>query len=466
MTDSLTVVVLAAGEGRRMRSATPKVLHTLGGRTMLGHVLAATSALQPDRTLVVVGHGRDKVVATLPASATPVVQDRQGGTGHAVRTALDAADVTAGTVLVVPGDAPLITAGTLRRLVDAQAGSACTVLTSHLDDPTGYGRIVRGADGGVERIVEHRDCTDAERAITEVGVSTYAFAVAPLRAALSSLSTQNAAGEEYLTDVLALLRAEGQLVGAVTVSARETFGVNDRVQLAAARRLLNDRLLEAAMLAGVTVVDPATTWLDVGVGYDADATVLQNTRLHGSTHLGAGSVTGPDTTVTDSRVGPSARVEASTVTGSDIGAGATVGPYAHLRKGTTLGPGAKVGAFAETKNADLGAGAKVPHLAYVGDASVGPRSNIGAGTIFANYDGVDKHRAEVGADVKIGSNNTLVAPVKIGDGAYTGGDSLVRKDVPPGALVFSANEQVTKPGWVADRRPGPDRPDDDAEGTP
>ena len=467
--DSLTVVVLAAGEGRRMRSATPKVLHPLGGRTMLGHVLAATGALRPDRTLVVVGHGRDAVIATLPASATPVVQEHQGGTGHAVRTALEAADVTDGTVVVVPGDAPLLTAATLTALVDAHGGADCTVLTSHLDDPTGYGRIVRAADGAVQKIVEHRDCTDAEREITEVGVSTYVFAAEPLRNALAQLSTANAAGEEYLTDVLDVFSGDGRVLAAVTVGAQETLGVNDRVQLAAARRVLNDRLLENAMLAGVTVVDPATTWLDVGVGYDADATVLPGTRLHGSTHLGAGSVVGPDTTLTDTRVGAHARVEASTATGSDIGAGATVGPYAHLRKGSTLGPGAKVGAFAETKNADLGAGAKVPHLAYVGDATIGSRSNIGAGTIFANYDGTDKHRTVVGTDVKIGSNNTLVAPLKVGDGAYTGADAVIRKDVPPGALAYSSNEQVTKPGWVADHRPGLARTpesDDTLEGTP
>jgi bifunctional UDP-N-acetylglucosamine pyrophosphorylase/glucosamine-1-phosphate N-acetyltransferase len=465
--DSLTVVVLAAGEGRRMRSATPKVLHTLGGRTMLGHVLAATGALHPDRTLVVVGHGRDAVIATLPASATPVVQEQQGGTGHALRTALEAADVTDGTVVVVPGDAPLLTAATMRALMDAHGGSDGTVLTSHLDDPTGYGRIVRAADGAVERIVEHRDCTDAERAITEVGVSTYVFAAEPLRKALAQLSTANAAGEEYLTDVLGAFSGDGRRLGAVTVSAQETLGVNDRVQLAAARRVLNDRLLDAAMLAGVTVVDPATTWLDVTVGYDPDATVLPGTRLHGATHLGAGSITGPDTTLTDTRVGEGARVEASTATGSDIGPGATVGPYAHLRTGSTLGPGAKVGAFAETKNADLGAGAKVPHLAYVGDATVGPRSNIGCGSVTVNYDGVDKHRTVIGADVKIGSNNSLVAPVTVGDGAYTGADAVIRQDVPPGALAYSSNEQVTKPGWVADRRPAPPRtPDDTPEGTP
>lgn len=457
---SLTVVVLAAGEGRRMRSATPKVLHPLGGRTMLGHVLAAAGALRPDRTLVVVGHGRDRVAATLPSSATAVVQEEQRGTGHAVRTALEAAGVRTGTVVVVPGDAPLLTPETLQRLVETHGrlGAAATVLTSDLPDPSGYGRIVRGSDGGVERIVEHRDAAGAELAITEVGVSTYAFAAEPLAAALASLSTANAAGEEYVTDVLAALRAKGLAVAAVTADAAETMGVNDRVQLAAAHRRINDRLLAAAMLAGVTVVDPATTWLDVTVGYDRDVTVLPGTRLHGATHLGAGSVVGPDTTLTDTRVGDGARVTASTATGTVVGAGATVGPYAHLRPGTVLGPGAKVGAFVETKSADVGAGAKVPHLAYVGDATIGPRSNIGAGTIFANFDGTAKHRAEIGADVKIGSNNTIVAPVRVGDGAYTGGDSLVRKDVPPGALVFSANEQVTRDGWVADNRPAP-RPD-------
>jgi bifunctional UDP-N-acetylglucosamine pyrophosphorylase/glucosamine-1-phosphate N-acetyltransferase len=437
-----------------MVSGTPKVLHALCGRTMLGHVLAAIQPLHADRTLVVVGHGREQVTATLPGTVTAVVQDRQGGTGHAVRTALEAAQVTDGTVLVVPGDAPLLTAATLTALLAGHEGAA-SLLTTHLSDPTGYGRVVRDAEGGVREIVEERDASPEQRALAEVAVSTYVFAAGHLRAALDTLSTANAAGEEYLTDVVKALGDKGLRVSAHATDPVEVMGVNDRAQLAAAMRALNARLVHRAMLAGVTVTDPQTTWLGVAVSYEPDAVIAPNTQLHGSTHLGGRSVVGPNTTLSDVRVGADAHVIASTATGTDIGAGATVGPYAHLRPGTVLGAGAKVGAFVETKSAEIGAGAKVPHLSYVGDATVGPRSNVGAGTIVVNYDGVAKHRTEIGADVRIGSNNSLVAPVTVGDGAYTGADAVIRHDVPPGALSYSENAQVIHEDWAPRHRPAP-----------
>lgn len=463
MTDArrgLTVVVLAAGEGRRMVSATPKVLHVLAGRTMLGHVLAAAAPLHADRTLVVVGHGREQVAATLPDTATPVVQERQGGTGHAVRTALEAADITSGTVIVVPGDAPLLTTAALRQLPrEAAAG----VLSTHVAYPTGYGRIVRGGEG-LRAIVEERDATPTQRAITEVNTGVFAFDAALLREALRSLSMANAAGEEYLTDVVKSFADKGFTVYAETTDTLPVVGVNDRAQLAQAIRAINDRHVHAAMLGGVTITDPQTTWLDASVSFEPDAVIHPNTHLRGSTHLGAGCVVGPNATLTDTRVGAGATVEASTATGSDIGARAIVGPYAHLRAGTRLGAGAKVGAYAETKNADIGAGAKVPHLAYVGDATVGERANIGAGTIVVNYDGVAKHRTEIGADARVGANNSLVAPVRVGAGAYTGADAVIRRDVPPGALAYSENDQVTREGWTGQNRPSPEQPDE-SEGT-
>lgn len=479
----LTVVVLAAGEGRRMVSTTPKVLHPLAGRTMLGHVLAAAAPLHADQTLVVVGHGRVQVSATLPDTATPVVQERQGGTGHAVRTALEAADITSGTVIVVPGDAPLLTTTALRQL---PRDAAASVLSTDLADPAGYGRIVRDGET-LAAIVEERDATPAQRAITEVNTGVYAFDAVLLREALRGLSTANAAGEEYLTDVVKSLADKGFTVYAKTTDTLPVVGVNDRVQLAQATRAIHDRHVRAAMLAGVTITDPRTTWLDASVTVEPDAVVHPNTCLRGSTHLGAGCVVGPNTTLSDTRVGAGATVESSTATGSDIGARATVGPYAHLRAGTRLGPGAKVGAYAETKNADIGAGAKVPHLAYVGDATVGERANIGAGTIVVNYDGAAKHRTEIGADARVGANNSLIAPVRIGDAAYTGADAVIRHDVPPGALAYSENAQVTREGWAADKRsashgkpregrptasggpaenrPSPEQPDE-SEGTP
>lgn len=453
MPAELTAVVLAAGEGTRMKSALPKVLHTLCGDTMLGHVLRAVGGLDAVRTLVVVGRG-GAVAEQLPSTARAVIQSEQRGTGHAVRTALDAYPAS-GTVLVVPADAPLLRPETLIELVaqHATSGAQATVLSARIADPTGYGRLVRDPAGEVVAIVEERDADAATRAIGEVAVSVYAFAAEPLRDALGRLSTDNAQGEEYLTDVVALLREAGGAVGAVGIAdPDEIVGVNDRVQLAAARRLLRDRLVRDAMLAGVTVTDPATTWLGVGVTYEPDATIHQNTQLHGATHLGAECVVGPNSTLTRTRVGPGAHVVASTCTDTTVGARAQVGPYANLRPDTELGAGAKVGAFVETKAADIGDGAKVPHLAYVGDATVGERSNIGCGTVVANYDGVSKHRTEIGADVRVGSNNSLIAPVRIGDGAYTGADAVIRRDVPPGALAYSANEQVTREGWVRDNR--------------
>ena len=440
-----------------MHSATPKVLHRLCGDTMVGHVVRAATALGPERLLVVVGHGRDQVAGALPGHATPVVQDRQGGTGHAVRIALEAHPVAAGTVVVVPADAPLLRGETLQALVRQHVGSgaAATVLTARVADPTGYGRVVRDASGMVERIVEERDADAGTRAIDEVAVSVYAFDSGALAAALPRLATDNAQGEEYLTDVVGLLRAEGLVVGALTVvDAAETHGVNDRVQLAAARRAFRDRLVHAAMLAGVTLTDPATVWLGIGVTFEPDAVIHQNTQLHGATHIAAGAVVGPNSTLTDTTVGEGASVVASTCVESRIGPRSTVGPYANVRAGTTTGAGAKIGAFVETKSADLGDAAKVPHLAYVGDASVGDRSNVGCGTVFVNYDGVHKHRTEVGSDVRIGSNNSLIAPLSIGDGAYTGADAVIRHDVPAGALAYSSNEQVTRPGWVGENRGG------------
>ena len=453
------VVVLAAGEGKRMRSATPKVLHPICGRSLLGHVLAATEALQPARTLVVVGHGRAEVtdhLAVVAPNAAAVVQEEQRGTGHAVRTALDTVADMSGTVIVVPGDTPLLSASSLRELVALHQlrGAAATLLTAELPDPTGYGRVLR--DGGaVLGVVEHRDADLAQLGITEVATSVYAFEAEPLRAALAQLSTDNSQGEEYLTDVIGILSAEGRVVaGSAVAQWQQVLGVNDRVQLATAAQLLRERILHASMLAGVTVVDPATTWVDVTVDLDADVTLLPGTRLHGNTSVATGAVIGPDTTLTDTRVESGAQVRSSTCDGAVIGPAATVGPYTYLRPGTRLGRGAKAGGFVEMKAADVGEGAKVPHLSYVGDATIGPGSNIGAATVFVNYDGQAKHRTTVGADVRIGSDTMLVAPVEVGDGAYTAAGSVITDDVPPGALAVGRARQRTIEGWVERSRPG------------
>jgi bifunctional UDP-N-acetylglucosamine pyrophosphorylase/glucosamine-1-phosphate N-acetyltransferase len=453
------VVVLAAGEGTRMRSARPKVLHGFAGRTLLEHVLAACEPLAAEATAVVVGHGREAVTEHLGAvapGAQAVVQAQQRGTGHAVRVALDSLPDLDGTVLVVPADAPLLQAETLRSLLQAHedAGAVATLLTSVLPDPTGYGRVVREPGGGVLRVVEHRDAGAAERAIAEVATSVYAFAAGPLRAALRRLSTANAQGEEYLPDVVGGYVAGGGPVAAVIAPAAETAGVNDRVQLAAAHRAYNDRLLAAWMLAGVTVVDPATTWLDATVTLAPDVTVLPQTQLAGRTTVDRDAVLGPDTTLVDCAVGAGARVVRAHCEGAEIGPEATVGPYTYLRPGTRLGRRAKAGAYVEIKASEVGDGSKVPHLSYVGDATIGAGSNIGAATVVVNYDGVAKHRTTVGDQVRIGSDTMLIAPVTVGDGAYTAAGSVITTDVPPGALGVGRARQRNVPGWVALRRPG------------
>jgi bifunctional UDP-N-acetylglucosamine pyrophosphorylase / glucosamine-1-phosphate N-acetyltransferase len=453
------VVVLAAGEGTRMKShATPKVLHPLAGRTMLGHVVAAARALEPEHLVVVVGHAREQVAAHLAEideRATAVVQEQQNGTGHAVRVALEGLEDLSGTVVVVPGDAPLLTAHTLRRLVaeHAERQAATTLLTARMPDPSGYGRVVRDDTGGVRAVVEHKDADEATRRIDEVAVSVYAFDAARLRQALGELSTDNAQGEEYLTDVVGLHVDAGLPVAAHTADdGAETMGVNDRVQLSEARRHLNDRLVRAAMLAGVTVVDPQTTWLDAQVELEPDVTIRPGTQLHGRTVVRAGAVVGPDTTLTDTEVGGGATVVRTHAEGASIGEGASVGPFTYLRPGTVLGRGAKAGAYVEIKASEVGDGSKVPHLSYVGDATIGAGSNIGAATVFVNYDGQRKHRTEVGDGVRVGSDTMLVAPVTIGDGAYTAAGSVITQDVPPGALGVGRARQRNIEGWVARAR--------------
>jgi bifunctional UDP-N-acetylglucosamine pyrophosphorylase/glucosamine-1-phosphate N-acetyltransferase len=451
------VVILAAGEGTRMRSATAKVLHELAGRSMLGHVVAAARALDPEHLLVVVGHARDEVTAALAEldpEATVVVQAEQNGTGHAVRVALDGLDHLEGTVVVLPGDAPLVTAAALQALVAQHqaASAATTLLTARYPDPTGYGRVVRTGED-VDRVVEHKDADDAVLRLDEIATGHYAFAAGPLREALGKLSTDNAQGEEYLPDVVRIHKDAGLVVGGrLADDWAETVGVNDRVQLAEAARVLRERINRQHMLDGVAILDPATTWIDADVVLEADSTVLPNTQLKGKTVVRRGAVVGPDTTLTDTDVGEGAQVRRTTAEGAVIGTDANVGPYSFLRPGTRIGRGAKVGAYVEVKASEIGDGSKVPHLSYVGDATIGERSNIGAGTIVVNYDGRDKHQTKIGDDVRVGSNNSLVAPVTIGDGAYTGADAVISKDVPAGALALSENTQRIVEGWVARKR--------------
>ncbi|MHB9753297.1 bifunctional UDP-N-acetylglucosamine diphosphorylase/glucosamine-1-phosphate N-acetyltransferase GlmU [Streptomyces sp. BYX5S] len=456
------VVVLAAGEGTRMKSATPKVLHELCGRSLVGHVLAASRELTPEQLVVVVGHEREKVAAhvgEIDSAARTAVQAEQNGTGHAVRMGLESLDeAVEGTVVVVCGDTPLLTGETLKALSATHAadGNAVTVLTAEVPDATGYGRIVRdNVSGAVTAIVEHKDASEAQRAIREINSGVFAFDGRLLVEALKKVRTDNSQGEEYLTDVLGILREAGHRVGAsVAGDHREIAGINNRVQLSEARRTLNDRLLERAMLAGVTVVDPASTFVDVGVTFERDATVLPGTQLLGGTHLAEGSVVGPNSRLTDTRVGAGAHVDNTVAYSSEIGPEASVGPFAYLRPGTRLGLKSKIGTFVEAKNSSIGEGTKVPHLSYVGDATIGDHTNIGAASVFVNYDGESKHHSVVGSHCKTGSDNMFVAPVTIGDGAYTAAGSVITKDVPAGSLAVARGQQRNIEGWVARKRPG------------
>ena len=444
-----------------MKSATPKVLHRMSGRTLLGHVMAAVEPLAAQQTLVVVGHGRDDVAAhlkDLAPDATAVVQDEQNGTGHAVRLAFDAAPGNLdGAVVVVPGDTPLLTAESLEALLrrHLETIAAATLLTARMPDPTGYGRIVRDQDGHVSAIVEERDADARVRQIDEVGTSVYVFDAAKLRAALARITTDNAQGEEYLTDVIGVLVGDGDVVASVAAGDyRDTLGVNDRVQLAQARRLMRDRIVERWMREGVTITDPQTTWMGVDVRLEPDVTIQQNTQLHGTTTIRSGAVVGPDCTLTDTVVGRDARVVRAHCESADIGEGATVGPYSYLRPGTRLGPNGKIGGFVETKNADIGEGAKVPHLTYAGDATIGPHANIGAGTVFVNYDGVEKHHTTVGEAAFVGSGSMLVAPREVGPGAYVAAGSAITEDVPAGAIGIGRARQRNVLDWVFRRRAG------------
>ena len=455
-----TVVVLAAGEGKRMKSSLPKVLHPLLGRTLLGHVLSAAEPLAAQRTMVVVGHGADQVrahLAEVAPEAVAVHQAEQLGTGHAVRIALEAVPEATGTVVVLNGDVPLLRPETVAALVAAHEGerAAATVLAAEVPDPTGLGRIVRDAAGRLEQIVEQRDATPGQLAIREINAGIYAFDAGRLRDVLGKLSTDNDQGEEYLTDVFGLFVSAGEPV-AVHLAAdhTETLGCNDRVELAGLRRLLRDRVNERWMRAGVSLLDPATTWIDVTVALDRDAVVDQNTQLRGGSVIGSGAVVGPDVTLVDTVVHAGARVLRSHAVGAEVGPGASVGPYAYLRPDARLAEKSKVGTFVEVKNSEIGAGSKVPHLTYVGDATIGEQSNIGAASVFVNYDGVKKHRTVIGSHARTGADNMFVAPVEVGDGAYTAAGSVIIENVPAGAMGVARARQQNIEGWVLKRRAG------------
>jgi bifunctional UDP-N-acetylglucosamine pyrophosphorylase / glucosamine-1-phosphate N-acetyltransferase len=450
-----TVVILAAGEGTRMRSALPKVLHPLCGRPIIAWPVAAAQHAGASR-VVVVDNPKRRLEEHLPAGVELAVQEEPRGTGDAVAAAAPLLDPQT-TVVVVNGDVPLLTADAIRGLVDAHeaAGAAATMATMELDEPGAYGRVVRDSDGSVLRVVEAKapgDASAGELEIREVNTGVYAFDAKALLAALAQLGADNAQGEVYLPDVLPAIREAGLAVAAHPVTdATLTLGVNDRVELAHVRRLAQQRLSEAHMRAGVTIVDPASTTIDAGVEIGRDTTVEPFAQLRGRTTVGAGTTIGAMSTLVDSRVGDGVTILHSHLTGAQVDDGATVGPFAYLRPAAHLHPGAKAGTFVEIKNSEIGAGSKVPHLSYIGDADVGAGSNIGAGNITANYDGVRKHRTTIGARVRTSVDTAFVAPVTVGDDAYTGAGSVITDDVPARALGIARARQSNVEGY-ADRK--------------
>jgi bifunctional UDP-N-acetylglucosamine pyrophosphorylase/glucosamine-1-phosphate N-acetyltransferase len=450
------VVILAAGEGTRMRSATPKLLHPVCGRPMIAWPVAAAREAGAGK-IVVVDQPTRPLEASLDGQVTFAVQEQPRGTADAVSAAGDHIEPGM-TVIVLNGDASLITAATIKGLADAHvaSGAAATIATAILDDPSGYGRVVRAPDGTVEKVVETKapgDATEHELHIREVNSGLYAFEGDELLAALREVRAENAQGELYLPDVLHLIRGRDR--GVLTYELEdplETLGINQRVELARVRAVAQRRIHERHMLAGVTIVDPATTVIDADVEIAPDSTIAPFSSLHATTSIGGASTIGPLSTLIDARVGEGAAVVHSYVVGAEIGDRVSVGPFAYLRPGTVLREGSKAGTFVEIKNSDIGSGTKVPHLSYIGDADIGERTNIGAGTITANYDGANKNRTTIGAGAFVGVDNALIAPVELGDEAYTAAGSVITDDVPPGALGVARARQRNIEGYMERRR--------------
>ena len=451
-------IVLAAGEGTRMKSSLSKVLHPIAGKTIIHHVIDAVSPVSRSLSVVVGAH-RESVEAHLSEiapHAKRTFQAERNGTGHAVQLALADNDV-AGSILIVAGDTPLLRSSTLQEFIEAhnEYESVASVLTAILPDPTGYGRIIRDELGSVVSIIEERDADEDQKLIDEINTGVYIFEVAALREASQKLRADNSQGELYLTDVIALIKSSGQIAVAIQSNDfTETLGINDRSQLAECAAIMRDRINDQHMRNGVSILDPESTWIDASVVISPDVTILPGSALHGATSIATGSVIGPRTTLVNVTVHPGASIVESRATDSEIGEKATVGPFSFLRPGTQLASESKAGAFVEIKNSEIGKGSKVPHLSYVGDATIGEGSNIGAATIFVNYDGVEKHHTTIGNHVRVGSDTMLVAPVTIGDGAYTAAGSVITENVPAGAIGVARQKQRNVLGWVLRRRSG------------
>ena len=459
---SATAIILAAGEGTRMKSARPKVVHEVLGRPMVQWVAEAARQAGAERLVVVVGNGADQVTALFAGdeSAECVMQEQRLGTGHAVRVALDAGAVQEGPVLVLCGDTPLLRSETLARLVEAAKTSAGgAMLTMTYSDPTGYGRVMVDADGRVERIVEQKDCTPEEAACTTCNAGVYCFDGALLRAHIAELTCENAQGEYYLTDMVQILRDCGAPLVAIACDEDpdELMGVNSRIQLAQATKVMQRRINEGLMAAGVTMLDPSQVWVGPGVTVGRDTELLPGTMLWGETRIGEGCVVGPLSRLTNTTVGDRCVIDETVAQGATIGDDVTCGPRAYLRSGAVLMQGSKAGTHVEIKNSVIGEGSKVPHLSYIGDCTMGAGVNMGAGSITCNYDGKYKHPTTIGDNTFVGSDTMLVAPVNVGSDCTVGAGSVITIDVPDGALaVGRAKERIIegwKPRWAREDTP-------------
>lgn len=445
-------IVLAAGQGKRMKSKLYKVLHKVCGKPMVGHVTDALAEAEIQHTYVVVGHGAEAVQQYLGERVQYVMQQEQLGTGHAVLQAAPLLAEQAGTTVIVCGDTPLIRGETIRRMVELheESGAAATIMTAVIEDPTGYGRIIRGADGSVARIVEHKDCDEEEAAVREINAGTYVFDNRKLFAALSRVTNDNAQGEYYLTDVFRILSEEQERILAYPIEdITETIGVNDRIALAEAERHMRERINREHMQGGVTIIDPAHTYIESGVTIGADTVLLPGTILRSGTIIGEDCVIGPQAEIAASKIGSGVTIRYAVLEQAVVGDGTTVGPFAYLRPGAEIGSGVKIGDFVEIKNSVIGNGSKVPHLSYVGDADVGERVNIGCGVITANYDGFNKNRTTIKDDAFIGSNSNLIAPVTVGEGAYIVAGSTITQDVPDDAMAIARERQTNKEGYAS-----------------
>ena len=454
MTDFVTVI-LAAGKGTRMKSALPKVLHKVCGKEMVRHVLDSAKAVGSKRNIVVVGFGADEVRKALNGAAEVVVQEEQLGTGHAVLQAEPPLRETQGTVMVLCGDTPLLTAGLLQKLYEEhqKAGAKATVLTAIMPDATGYGRVIRTAEGDVEKIVEHKDATEDERKIREVNAGIYCFEKEALFSALAKVGCENAQGEYYLPDVLSILRGQGEKIWAVAADDyEETLGVNSRIQLAQAEKILRRRKNLELMESGVTLMDPDSTFVDTDVVVGRDTVIYPFTWLEGKTSVGERCTLGPSSRFTDVKIGDGVTAHFVYAHECEIRSGVTMGPFVHIRPDSQIGKDVKIGNFVEVKNSNIGEGSKLPHLQYIGDCDMGAGVNMGCGTITVNYDGKQKFRTKIGDNAFVGCNSNLVAPVTIGDGAYVAAGSTITKDVPRDELAVARARQKNIPNWPDKRK--------------